>query len=224
MISHIRPQCHKLKREENHVARSLPKKPNGPKHIICHNCSAFGHLRPYCSKFHALKRIKRKEKLELIGSCVKKSRPDLSETSMLLKKVFNAFNSLTMCISGSRSSNPRLTSYKTLILNNHSVWMRKGSYGWAFCSFGPWSNSFDLCRTLHALNVISSCIFCILHLFICIGFFFILLLCFSFVREKNPKPDKKWKIQKVWSYMFEHMSHMSLDLYLCAYGFVHLRA
>ena len=94
----------------------------------------------------------------------------------------------------------------------------------SFCSFGPWSNSFDFCRTLHALNVISSCIFCILHLFICIVFVLILLLYFCFVWVKNPKPHKMWKIQKVWSNMFEHMSHMSLALYLCANGFVHLRA
>ena len=129
MIGHIRPQCHKLKREQNHVARSLPKKSSGPKHIVCHHCDAFGHLRPQCSKFHTLKRIKRKEKLELLGSYAKKGKLDLSENSMLLKKVFNALNSLTMCISGSHSSNPRLTSYKTLIPNNHSVWMKKGSYG-----------------------------------------------------------------------------------------------
>ena len=129
MISHIRPQCHKLKREQNHVTRSLPKKPSRPKHIVCHHCGAFGHLRPHCSKFHALKIIKRKEKLELLGSCAKKSKLVLSENSMLLKKMFNALNSLTMCISNSHSSNPRLTSYKTLIPNNHSVWMRKGSHG-----------------------------------------------------------------------------------------------
>ena len=46
VIGHIRPQCHKLKREQNHIARSLPKKYSGPKHIICHHCGAFGHLRP----------------------------------------------------------------------------------------------------------------------------------------------------------------------------------
>ena len=34
MISHIRPQCSMLKREQNHVTRSLPKKPSGPKHIV----------------------------------------------------------------------------------------------------------------------------------------------------------------------------------------------
>ena len=129
VIGHIRPQCHKLKREQNHVARSLPKKPSEPKHIVCYYCSAFGHLRPQCFKFHAFKRIKRKEKLELFGSCAKKSKPVLSENSMLLKKMFNALNSLTMCISGSHSSNPRLASLETLIPNNHSIWMRKGSYG-----------------------------------------------------------------------------------------------
>ena len=129
VIGYITPQCHNLKREQNHVARSLSKKPSGPKHIVCHHYGAFGHLRPHCSKFHALKRIKRKEKLELLGSCAKKSKSDLSENSMLLKKVFNALNSLTMCISDSHSSNPCLTSHKTLIPNNHSVWIRKGSYG-----------------------------------------------------------------------------------------------
>ena len=34
VIGHIRPQCHKLKKEQNHVARSLPKKPSRPKHIV----------------------------------------------------------------------------------------------------------------------------------------------------------------------------------------------
>ena len=128
MIGHIRPQCHKLKREQNHMARSLPKKPSGPTHIVCYHCGAFGHLRPHCSKFHALKRIKRKEKLEFLGSCAKKNKPVLSENSMLLKKMFNTLNSLTMCISGSHSSNPRITSLETLIPNNRSVWMRKSSY------------------------------------------------------------------------------------------------
>ena len=129
MIGHIRPQYSTLKKEQNHGARSLPKKPSGPKHIVCHHYDAFGHLRPHCSKFHALKRIKRKEKLEFLGSCTKKGKSDLSENSMLLKKVFNALNSLSMCIFGSHSSNPRLTSHAKLIPNNCSVWMRKGSYG-----------------------------------------------------------------------------------------------
>ena len=132
MIGHIRPQYCKLKREQNHMARSLPKKLSGPKHIVCHHCGAFGHLKPHCSKFLAFKRIKRKEKLELLGSCAKKGKPILSENSMLLKKMFNALNSLSMCISSFHSYNPRLTSYEILIPNNRLVWMRKGSYGWAF--------------------------------------------------------------------------------------------
>ena len=132
VIGHIRPQCPKLKREQTFVIRSLPKKPSGPKHIVCHHCGAFGHLRPHCSKFQALKRIKRKEKLELLGSCALKAKPDWMENGKLLKKVVNALTSLSMCISGSPSFNPRLTSHETLISNNHSVWMRKGSYGWAF--------------------------------------------------------------------------------------------
>ena len=129
VIGHIRPQCHKLKREQNHVTRSLPKKPSGPKHFVCHHCGVFGHLRPQYSKFHALKRIKRKEKLEFLGSYAKKGKPDLSENSMLLKKVFNTLNFLSMCISDSHSSNPHLTFHETLIPNNYSVWMRNGSYG-----------------------------------------------------------------------------------------------
>ena len=76
-----------------------------------------------------LKELKKKEKIELLGSCAKKNKPDLSENIMLLKKMFNALNSLTMCIFSSHSSNPHLTSYETLIPNNCSVWMRKGSYG-----------------------------------------------------------------------------------------------
>ena len=128
VIDYIRPQCHKLKREQTHVARSLPKRPSGPKHIVCHHYGAFGYLKPYCSKFHALKKIKRKEKLELLGNCAKNGKSDLSENNMWLKKVFNALTSLSMCISGSHSSNLRLTSHETLIPNNHSIWMRKGSY------------------------------------------------------------------------------------------------
>ena len=110
VIDHIRPQCSMLKKKQNHGAKSPPKKPSGPKHIVCHHYGAFGHLKPYCSKFHALKRIKRKEKLEFLGNCTKKGKPDLSENNMLLKKMFNALNFLSMYISGSHSSNPRLTS------------------------------------------------------------------------------------------------------------------
>ena len=62
VIGHIRPQCSMLKREQNQVTRSIPKKLSGPKHIVCYHCGAFGHLRPHCSKFHALKKIKIKRK------------------------------------------------------------------------------------------------------------------------------------------------------------------
>ena len=36
VIGHIRPQCSMLKKEQNHGVRSLPKKPSGPKLIVCH--------------------------------------------------------------------------------------------------------------------------------------------------------------------------------------------
>ena len=118
-----------LKREQNHIARSLPNKSSGPKPIVCHHCGAFGHLRPHYSKFQALKKIKRKEKLELLGSCALQAKPDLIESGKLLKHMVNALTSLSMCIFGSHSSNTCLTSHETLIPNNCSVWMRKGSYG-----------------------------------------------------------------------------------------------
>ena len=53
------------------MARSLPKKPSGPKHIVCHHCGAYGHLRPYCSKFHVLKRIKKKRNLSFLEVVLK---------------------------------------------------------------------------------------------------------------------------------------------------------
>ena len=46
VIGHIRSQCLMLKKEQNHGVRSLQKKPNGPKPIVCHHCGAFGYLRP----------------------------------------------------------------------------------------------------------------------------------------------------------------------------------
>ena len=70
--------------------------------------------------------------VELFGSYAMKAKPVLSKNSVLLKKVFNAFNSLSMCIFSSHSSNPHLSFHETLIPNNHSVWMRNGSYGWGF--------------------------------------------------------------------------------------------
>ena len=148
---------------------------------MCHLCGAFGHLRPQCSNYHALKRIKRKEKLELHGSCAKKGKPNLSENSMLLKKVFNTLNSLFMCISSSLSSNPRLTSHETLIPNNCSVWMRKGSYGWAFALLvldlilsifvGPFMHCMLYLHAFYAscISLYASCLF--------LSNFYILVLC-----------------------------------------------
>ena len=83
-----------LKREQNHIARSLPNKSSGPKPIVCHHCGAFGHLRPHYSKFQALKRIKRKEKLELFGSCAAQAKPDLMKNGKLLKKIFDVLTSV----------------------------------------------------------------------------------------------------------------------------------
>ena len=111
VINQIRPQCSMLKKKQNLVTRSLPKKPNRPKPIVCHHCGVFGHLRPYCSKFQALKRIKRKEKFELVGSCALQAKSDLRENDKLLKKVFDVLISLFMCIYGSHSSSTCLTSH-----------------------------------------------------------------------------------------------------------------
>ena len=74
-------------------------------------------------------------------------------------------------------------------------------FGWerflwlCFCSFGSWSNFFNLYRTLHALNVISSCILCILYFFVCTVFVLILLLCFSlmWVKIQNHIKSEKYK-------------------------------
>ena len=60
VIGHIRSQCSMLKREQNHVARSLSKNPSGPKQIVCHHCGAFDHIKPHGFKFQALKRIIKK--------------------------------------------------------------------------------------------------------------------------------------------------------------------
>ena len=92
-------------------------------------CGTFGHLKPHYSKFHALKRIKRKEKLEFLGSCAMKAKLILGENGKLLKKVFDVLTFLSMCIFGSHSFNPHFASHETFIPNNSFVWMRKGSYG-----------------------------------------------------------------------------------------------
>ena len=121
MISHIRAQCSVLKREQNHVVKSLPKKLSGPKQIVYHHYGDFGHLRPHCSKFQALNRIKRKEKLELLGSCAKKVKSYWIKNGKLLKHVVNALTSLSMCNYGSHSSILCLTPHETLTPNTCSV-------------------------------------------------------------------------------------------------------
>ena len=84
------------------------KNPSGLKHIVCHHCGEFDHIKPHYFKFQALKRIKRKEKLELFRSCAMKAKQDLGENGKLLKKVFDVLTFLSMCISISHSSNPCL--------------------------------------------------------------------------------------------------------------------
>ena len=53
-------------------------------------------------------------------------------------------------------------SFQTIIPDNHSrqsFHLDEEGFLWlSFCSFGHWSNSFDLCRTLHALDASLSCI------------------------------------------------------------------
>ena len=144
-----------------------------------------------------------------------KIKPVLGENGKFLKKVFDVLTSLSICISGSHSFNPRLTSHETLIPNNNFFWMRKGSYSWVFALL-----VLDL---ILLIFVGPSCIrcfiimhLCIMHLFICIAFF---LFCFDltfmslFCLYKNPKPHKKWKIQKkfivyVWA------------LFTCEFGLI----
>ena len=123
-----------------------------------------------------------------------KVKPVLGENGKLLKKVFDVLTSLSMCISGSYSSNLRLTSYETLIPNNHSIWMRKGSCGWAFALL-----VFDLILSIftgpfYALDASLSCIY-LYELFL-LFLHLILLLCFCFCVCKNPKTHKTWKVQK----------------------------
>ena len=97
----------------------------------------------------------------------------------------------------------------------------------SFCSFAPWSNSFDLCRTLHALNVISSCILCILHFFICIVSILILLLCFSFVWVKiqnHIKSEKFKKFDRIYlsTYHMWVLPCTSVLMALCIYELSHV--
>ena len=59
--------------------------------------------------------MKRKEKLEFLGSCAKKVKPDWIENGKLLKHMVNALTLLSICIFGSYSSNPHLTLMRHLL-------------------------------------------------------------------------------------------------------------
>ena len=214
-----------MKREQNHVARSLLKKPSGPKPIVCHHCGSFGHLKPHCFKFHALKRIKRKEKFELLESCALQAKLDLMENGKLLKKFFNILTSLSMYISGFHSSNFRLTSHETLIPKNHSVWIRKGSCGWVYALLvidlilsifvGPFMHWLSY---LHAFC--TSCIY-LYALFLSVDLTLLVLFLSVF---KNSKTHKNWKISKKFDrlycvyYMWVWRSTFVL-MVLCIYEF-----
>ena len=139
---------------------------------------------------------------------------------MLLKKVFNALNSLFMCISGSYSSNPRLTSLETLIPNNHFVWMRKGSCGWAFTLlvldlilsifvglFMHWMSYLHaFCASCNSLYALFS--------------FWSIFTCFMSKIQKHIKSRKSKKFDR----HYYVLSHACLALYLRTNGYVHLRA
>ena len=58
-----------------------------------------------------------------------KAKLVLGENSKFLENVYDVLTSLLMCISGSYFFSSRLTFHETLIPNNHSIWMWKGSYG-----------------------------------------------------------------------------------------------
>ena len=69
----------------------------------------------------------------------------------------------------------------------------------SFWSFGPWSNSFDLCRTLHALDaslscICASCIF--LYALFLLFLHLIILYCFWFVWVKIQNHIKSKKFKK----------------------------
>ena len=90
------------------------------------------------------------------------------------------------------------------------------TFGWGkvpmvdLCSFGPWSNSFNLCRTLHALDASLSCICasCI-SLYALFFFFWSYFNALFFSVSKIQKPIKSIKSKK-----FNHLC--------CVYHFLSL--
>ena len=125
-----------------------------------------------------------------------KAKLVLGENGKLLKKVFDVLTSLSICISGCHSSNPCLISHETLIPNNRSIWMRKGSYGWAFALFViDQILSIFVKPFMHWMSYLHAfCASCIslYALFL----FFILLLYFSFVWIKIQNHIKGEKFKK----------------------------
>ena len=122
-----------------------------------------------------------------------------------MEKVFDVLTSLSMCIFGFYSSSLHLTSHETLIPNNLSVLMRKGSYGWAFALL-----VLDLILSIfvgpfYALDASLSCIcaLCIsLYAFLFFFFFFfcfflhlilLIYLCFMCVKIQNHIKIQKFK-------------------------------
>ena len=190
-----------MKREQHHFVRSLPKKPSGSKHIVCHHCSAFGHLRPHCSKFEALKRIKRKGKLELLGSCAKKAR----KLNWIGLKMVSCWSMWLMLLPPCQCASPILTlpTLVSLLMTHSKKSFRLDEEGFlwlSFCSFSPWSNSFNLCRTPHAFDAALSCIYASCISLYALFLFLLLILhyCFVLVWVKIQKHIKSEIFQKVW--------------------------
>ena len=103
----------------------------------------------------------------------------------------------------------------------------------SFYSFGPWFNSFNLCRTIHALDASLSCIcascislYALFWLFLHLNFF-----CFSFVWVKiqnHIKSEKFKKFDRIYLSTY-HMwvlpctfVQMALCIYELSLFFMHL--
>ena len=110
---------------------------------------------------------------------------------------------------------------------------KEGFLWLSFCSFDPWSNSFDLYRTLHTFDASLSCICasCIsLYALFCF-LFLILLLCFSFVWVKIQNHIKSEKFKKfnciclstyhMWVFPCTFV-HMALRIYELSLFIMHL--
>ena len=126
---------------------------------------------------------------------------------------------LTPYLCASRFSFFQLSSYFSWDTHSKkSFRLDEEGFLWlSFFSFGPWSNSFNLCRNLHAMNVISSCILCILDFFVFIGFVLVLLLCFSFVWVKIQNHIKSENFKK-----FDRICLSTYHMWALPCTFVHM--